>query len=123
MALRDWTLTLNGSAQQLSSVLGVDDTSKANPPTAEAVRGGTRDEALRTIILQGDPANTHVVYVGSSSSVSSSLYGVAVPIPIATSNPTALIAMSWSHSGPVKLSDFWVLGTANEKLHILAVPF
>lgn len=112
MALRDYTLTLNGSAQQLSTVL-----------TGDQSRGGSKDEAFRTILLQGDPANTHLIFVGSSSAVSSSLYGVAVPIPIATNNPTSLIEMSWSHSGPIKLSDIWVIGTQNEKLHILAVPF
>lgn len=111
MALRDWTLTLTGSAQQLSSVL------------SDTTRGGKVDEALRMVCLQGDPANTAVVYVGSSSAVSSSSYGVAVPIPIATNNPTSVITFSFSHSGPMKLSDFWVVGTNGQKLHILAIPF
>ena len=112
MALRAFTLTLNGSAQQLSSVL-----------TGDTSRGGTKDEAYRTLILQGDPANTHVVYVGDSNLVSSTVFGFAVPIPVATANPTGWLTLSWSHSGPVKLSDFWVTGTTNEKLHILGVPF
>lgn len=110
MALRDWTLTLSGAAQQLSSLLTVPQ------------RGGVNDEALRTILLQADGANANAIFVGSSSAVSSTAYGVQIVIP--TSNvPAAPIEMSWSHSGPVKLSDFWVIGTAGQKLHILAVPF
>lgn len=107
MGVRDYTLTLTGVAQQLSSVL------------ADTQRGGTRDEAFRFLTLQPDKANTNDVYVGGTSAVSSTLYGVRLD-PTDTQVPT-----EFGHydSGPIKLSDFWVLGTNGEKLHIFAIPF
>ena len=108
MALRDFSLTLNGAVQQLSSVL------------ATTERGGAQDEAYSQLILQADPANTAAVYVGASSAMSSSVYGFALDPTQASAPP---LVLGGFHRGPIKLSEIWVIGTNNEKLHILGVPF
>ena len=109
MAARDYTLTLTGVAQCLKSVL------------ANTERGGAQDEAYRQIILAADPGNAAAVYVGASSSVSSSLFGFSLDPTQATANDRQSIGPF--NEGPVKLSDIWVIGTNNEKLHIWGVPF
>lgn len=109
MAVRDYTLTLNGSAQRLSTVLA-----NANP-------GGPNDEAMAQIILAADPGNAAAVYVGSSSAVSSSLFGFAIDPAQATAQDRQSIGPF--PQGSVKLSEIWVLGANNEKLHVLAIPY
>lgn len=103
----DYTLTLSGVAQPLSSVL-------ANPAI-----GGPDDEPRVSLFLQPDGGNGNPVFVGGSSAVSSTLFGVRLAIGAAGVPPDALKlepAMS-----PIRLSDIWVIGTAAQKLHILAV--
>ena len=107
MGLRHYVLTLSGAAQQLSSVLPV------------TQRGGAQDEALRFLTLQPGKANTNDVFVGATSAVSSSVYGMRLD-PTDTQAPTEL---GTHDAGPIKLSDVWVIGTADEKLHVLAIPF
>lgn len=107
MSARDYTLTLNGAAQCLRSVLG------------NTERGGPQDEAYRIIMLQPDKANTNDIFVGSSSAVSSSLYGIRMD----AADTVTSLEMGHFDTGPIKLSDLWVIGTNNEKLHIFGIPF
>lgn len=109
MSAVDYSLTLNGSAQQLSSVLAV------------SQRGGSQDEAFRQIILAADPANTAAVYIGTSSAVTSSVFGFALDPTQATARDRESIGPF--EAGPVKLSDLWAIGTNNEKLHIFGIPY
>ena len=109
MSARDFTLTLNGSAQRLSTVL------------ADTQPGGTRDEAYRQIVLAADPANTAAVFVGASSSVTSSNFGFSLDPTQATAKDRESIGPF--NDGPIKLSEIWVIGTNNEKLHIFGVPY
>jgi hypothetical protein len=107
MSARDYTLTLTGVAQCLKDVLG------------NTERGGPQDEAFRMLALQPDKANTNDIYVGASSAVTSSLYGIRLD-PTDT-QPTDILGHF--DTGPYKLSDFWVIGTNAEKLHIFGIPF
>lgn len=109
MAARDYTLTLTGVAQRLSSVL------------SDTTPGGTRDEACRQIIVAQDPTNTHAIYFGSTASVTSSAYGFSLDPTEATAKDREIIGPF--DTGPVKLSEIWVIGTANDKLHLFVVPF
>lgn len=107
MSARDYTLTLTGVAQRLSSVL------------TNTERGGPQDEAYRIIMLQPDKANTNDVFVGASSSVSSSVYGIRLD----ATDTLPPVELGHYDTGPIKLSDLWVFGTNNEKLHIFGIPF
>lgn len=109
MAARDFTLTLTGSAQRLSTLL------------SNAEVGGSLDESYVQLILAADPANAAAIFVGASSAVSSTLYGFAL-------DPTQATAKDRESIGPfidgkVRLSDIWVIGTNNEKLHVFGVPY
>lgn len=108
--MKDYTLTLSGSAQRLSVVLP--------DPTV----GGRDDIAFRSLWLQPDGATANPMFLGSSSAVSATSYGVRLP---ASSGgvPAAPTIFEYSGEGPLKLSRLWVFGTSGEKLHILGVPF
>ena len=103
--MKDFTLTLNGSAQALSSVL----------PNA------ARDDIpFQSLHLQPDGANANPVYLGTSSSVSSSSHGVRLPAA-ATGVPPAPYIFEAVGQGQLRLSALYVLGTNAEKLHILGI--
>jgi hypothetical protein len=108
--VKDLTLTLSGSTQRLSDAL------------VDKTPGGKDDVPFRALHLQPDGANGNAIFLGSSASVTSSLYGVRLPAS-ASGVPSAPYVFEFSSEGPLKLSHFYVLGTANEKLHILGVPF
>lgn len=99
-----FTLTLNGSAQRLSSVC--------------AAAGVPEDRAYRFISVQPDAGNTHVIYVGGyPRGVSSSAYGFRLEAP-ATSIPPAPSIIELSNFAAGTLQEWQVLGTDTEKLHI-----
>ena len=104
MAFRHYTLTLNGAAQRLSTVL------------TNTQVGGEEDVACAQIILSADPANTAVVYVGSASGVSATSHAFSLDPTQATAADK--VSIGPFSVGPVKLSEFWALGTNNERLMI-----
>src|SRR3990172_719180 len=104
---RSYQLTLTGAAQRLSDALG-DGVGVVNP---------VNNFALRLIMFQGLKANTNDIFVGHNSSVSSTIHGFRVD---ATDSAQPIIIGGFDE-GPIKLSDFWVLGTANEVLVVAAV--
>lgn len=73
---------------------------------------------MRLIALQPDKGNSNDVYVGAAT-LTSSDYGVRLD-PGDTAPP---VVLGHFDTGPYKLSEFYVLGTNNEKLHVLAIPF
>ena len=108
MAVRHFDITLNGSAQRLSTAI----------PTVNGQAGP--DEAHRQLIFSSAPGNANVIYVGATSSVSSTSHGFSLDPTQATQQP---VSVGPFETGPVKLSEFWVLGTNAEILHVLAIPF
>lgn len=76
---------------------------------------------LREIAIQADPANAGVMYIGGPN-VTSTNYGVIVPIPV-SSIPSAPFVLGEFDDGSVSLGAFYVLGTANDKVHILVLPY
>lgn len=110
MAFRDSTLTLNAAAQRLSSVYSNPDPSQGD------------NICLRGVMFQGDGANAGAIFVGSSNLVSSSVYAFRIPAAVA-GVPAAPIIIGDFEGGPFRLSDFWVIGTNAEKLHIGTIPF
>jgi hypothetical protein len=114
MAFIAYKLTLNGSAQRLSDVLP-----STNYPSGKV--GGPDDVSIRMLLLQGHHANTARIFVGFSSGVSVTDYGFYLPIPTASPLPVPL--GPFSDAGPMRLSQFWVIGTNAEVLQIGVIPF
>lgn len=108
MAYVHRTVTLTGSAQQLIAGLNTD--AAANIP-------------IREITFQADGGNGAAVLVGGSNSVSTSDWGLSIPAGAAGVPAAPLKLGPYAWSGPMKLGDFWVIGTADQKLHVSYVPF
>lgn len=108
---RGFQLLLSGVPQQLSDVYG-DGTS---------VVVSAHDLAYRMLVFEGHPSNNADIYIGDSSALTSSNAGIHLP-KIANVNPQRF-PLGPFEAGPMKLSNFWVLGTAGDHLHIAGVPF
>ena len=113
MAVKHYTLTLSGAAQRLSQVYS-SGANNAQPSAAQ-------DLPYRQVILQADPANAAVVYLGGDSGVSSTNHGASLDPTQATAQDR--VSLGPFETGPVKLSDLWVLGTASQRLMVLVVPY
>ena len=105
MALKHYDILLTGAAQRVSTVAGV----------------AVDDISFRQLIVSADPANTAVAYGSDDSNISATNHGFALDPTQATA--VDKVSIGPFESGAVRLSDLWVLGTNNERLHILGVPF
>ena len=111
MASNHYVITLEtGVSKQLSSVLAA---------TAA-------DNKRAAIWLQPRATNTAAIYLGTASTVSSTSYGVRLDIPAAgvpppPFTPGEYLGMPDAFRSPLKLGDFWVLGTTGDFLHLLVV--
>jgi hypothetical protein len=109
-------LTLDGTIQRLSSVL-------TDPEV-----GGADDEALRVVQLQmqGNSANPLFVggapKVGTNVTLTSTDHGFRLE-PGSGGVPTAPYLLGEFETGPIRLSDVYVLGTNAEVLHIMVLGF
>jgi hypothetical protein len=101
MAARDFTLTITAAAQRLSAAI----------PTVSGAAGP--DEAYRQIFLTTETD----CFIGGSSALTTSNYGYKV-----VAAQTLPLVIGPFTTGPVKLSDLWVIGTSG-KLHIFGIPF
>lgn len=113
MAAFQRTLTLNGTAQRLSQVYA--------SGAANAEPSADQNIPFRQLWLQADPANANVVYLGADALVTSINHGVSLDPTQATAQDR--VSMGPFSSGPVKLSDFWAIGTNAQRLMILGIPF
>lgn len=111
MALKHFVLNLSGAAQRLSQVYA-SGAGNAQPSAAE-------DIPYRQVFIQAFDANSNDVYVGSSNAVSASNYGFHLD----AANNIPPVVLGPFETGPIKLSDIWVIGTLNEDISILGVPF
>jgi len=114
VAFKAYQLTLTGVAQRLSNAYGLGP--MPSPVTSEFAAA---DIPLRQISFQALTAAGADIYVGDSSAVSSTVHGFRVD-PANTQQPFVLGPFD---CGPMKLSDFWVLGTTGEVLLIGAIPY
>lgn len=108
---RHYVLALSGSAQLLSSVLA---------------SGATKRRS--TVWLQPRSTNTNPIYLGTASNMTSTDYGVRLPAPVSSEppppfNPGEFAGSPEKFRSPVRMSDFYVLGTSGEFLHILVVDY
>jgi hypothetical protein len=111
------TITLAGVAQNVADTPFI----PAPAATAQTVTGRALiDAACRTISLQADAANSHIVAVGADSTVTTSAFGLGIPIPTGAALGAPVILGAYDQGG-IRLSDLWIIGTAGEKLHVLAV--
>jgi hypothetical protein len=105
MSFKQYVVTLSGSAERLSTALSL------TSPTP----------GLRHISLQPGAAGTNPIYVGDAN-VSASNYAVRLAAPSGSVPPAPYIIEGYE-SGPIRLSDFYVIGTATEVLHIGVVEY
>lgn len=105
MAYNHISLNLTGAAQQLIANI----TAAQNIP-------------IREITFQADGANGGAIFVGDAD-VSTTDYGFRIPAAAAGVPSPPIILGGYSSSGPMKLGDFWVVGSLNEDLHVSYVPF
>lgn len=66
-------------------------------------------------LYAGDGNSTRIVYVGGDSSLSSTDYGVALD-----TEETFTFAPVFTG---IRLRDIWLLGTAADTVHVIALPF
>jgi hypothetical protein len=111
--VKTYTLLLNGGVQRLSQVYA----SGAN----NAQPSATDDLPFRQLRLQQVPANAAVIYVGADATVSATNHGASLD-PTQASAVDSLDLGPFD-AGPLKLSDLYVIGSNNERLAILGVPF
>ncbi len=95
--LQHLVLTLSGVAQQLTTVDGI---------------------KIRVVSVQPRGTNANAVFLGATSSVSSTDYGVRLPAA-SGSVPPAPFILGEFEDGSMALDDIWVLGTNGEHLHVL----
>jgi hypothetical protein len=108
--VKHYALTLSGSAQSLAAVL---------PTYVAGQQAGPNELSWSWMALQTAAANTHVVYVGGQGTVlSSSAYGFRIEAPTSTVPPAPSI-VELGGGGSIRLSEWQVLGTDTEILHIL----
>lgn len=108
MAACHYTITMTGSAQNLATVL----------KTALGVNFPGINNKLRFLSIQAAPANAAVAYVGGvQRTLTNADYGYRIEIPV-TNIPYAPTVIE-TGPGVIALGDIQVLGTNNEKLHIL----
>jgi hypothetical protein len=108
MALVTFDVTFNGSAQNVATALGI-------------TQGKEADRPFRQLIVAADPANGNVCYIGAASTISSTSFGFALDPTQATAKDREVFG-PFESTGPIKLSDIWVLGTNAEKVHFTGIP-
>jgi hypothetical protein len=93
-----YVVTLSGSAEALT------------PP------GRLGDARIRWVSLQPGAANSNPVYVGGPA-VSATVYGTRLPAASGGIPPAPHVIAEFE-DGAVQMADFYVIGTAAEKLHV-----
>lgn len=106
--MRHYVLTLDGTAQQLSSVLAPDDQQNRRP--------------FRQVSFQARGTNSNPIFIGGPTTASATEYGVRVNAP-AGGVPDAPILWGGYDTGPIKLEEIFVFGTDTEILHVAAEEF
>lgn len=92
-----FVITLDGTPQQL-----VEGLTGINPIDVTDVH------------LQAGVANVNPIYIGGSSTLTSTNYGVRIPAPVAN-EPSP--PYPWPTEDGV--ANLWILGTSTEKVHVL----
>lgn len=102
MAVNHFTLTLNGSSQNLSDATGA-----VGSP-------------IKAVALQAATTNSNVVYVGGDiRTLTNTDYGFIIPVP-ASNVPAAPVQFAFD-AGHFGLHSISVLGTNSEKLHVFVI--
>lgn len=104
--MKHYDITLTGDAQHLGVGL------------TEA-----EDLPFRELLLQPQGDNANPIYVGGDDGVTTSSYGARIEAGDGSDVPPVPLKLGPYEGGPLKLSRVWVIGTADEVLHVLGVPF
>ena len=123
MTPRHYSLTLTGAAQQLSDALPVTEANPATPgvPASGADRASRKFNSWDLVTLQGDAACA-AIFLGGDNTVTNALYGIRLPASSGGVAPPPLFLGPFT-VGKIKFENFWVIGTASDVLHILAIEW
>lgn len=116
MAFHHFALTLQGTGIPLrvSRVLaGAPD--NGQPPSSV-------DLPCRQIIFSADPAAAAVIYVGGTNATLTTTNAAFTLDPTAATAVDKVVLGGFDQ-GPLRLSDFFAIGAANERLFIGIVPY
>jgi hypothetical protein len=102
---------LSGSAQSLLALLF-----GAGEPV-----GGENDVPCNLLMLQADDGNSNEIRVGVGTGLSATDWGLWINAPATSVPDRPLVIGPFDRGGPIKLSEVFVLGTANEDLHVFYV--
>ncbi len=91
-------------------------TAASSSGTFTVGRADLDDKPVRMITIQHFAANSNIAYVGDAS-ITSAIYAEFLAKPV-SSVPSAAWRSLESHTGTLRLSSFWVIGTNAEKLAI-----
>ena len=95
---------------------------------ADTETGGPDDESLRVIMLQLQGDSSNPVFVGSAPKVGTTVtltstdHGFRLE-PGSGGVPSAPFLLGEFETGPIRLSDVYVLGTNTQVLHITVLGF
>ena len=106
--MQHFVLTLDGTAQRLSSALATDDQINRRP--------------FRLLLFSALGANGNPIFIGGPDTASATDYGIRINAPPANI-PEAPVRWGPFESGPAKLEEIFVFGTDTEVLHIAAEEF
>ena len=105
--LRQYNLTLDGTAQPLSDAL----------PT-QLIRD---NPAFREVFLQADDGASAAMFIGDAD-VTAAVHGIRIAAP-AAGVPDRPIALGPYTSGAIHLNEIYVIGTADDILNIVGVEW
>lgn len=107
-------ITLSGAAQNLGAALIANGQLKA---------AGIRP--LRKLDLQPEGTNDNPIYIhhNNAISIAGHIFGIRLEAGDTSNVPPAPYVMAEFLNGPITFSDIWVIGTAGEFLHFLAIEF
>lgn len=109
---RSYTVTFSGGVQNLLLACGL---SKPND-----------DVGVRQVLFQADGGNGAACYIGGENqgtTLSSSLYGWYLDKGTGGVPPVGVTVGPFAGEGPAKLSGFYILGTAAQKLHVIVMEY
>jgi hypothetical protein len=101
--VRQYQLTLDGSAQQLTDAI-----------TGNESGDSWNGDPLCEIDLQADDGNSNPIFVGGDAGVTAASHGVRIPAPA-----SGVPSPPYRLPGKRNPSSVWVIGTSAEKLNVL----
>lgn len=105
--IRHGVVTVTAAAQSLATALGLGNSENAN---------------VKYLSVQPFAANTGRLFFGGPA-VSATVFGFAMEIPVSSIPSAPYIVTDAQESAGIKVGDLHVIGTANDKIAVMWVPY